>query len=215
MVSWALILLNSFWSVENSTSNVLMHLQIQTHQDWILCLRRSAVQEEIIMSTYLESTQWSDQIIRTWPLVIPMNRNPLTWSQIQSSWSAQHPSRTDGLQTLWSHRHMNMRRCYGTDLVWHGFGPSTNMDEEDGGHGESGFQSQRVPCRNVPGSVNTGVLKQRHQWIKLLSMQTALSASCWTWLVEVCPWQTTDDRRMVHLFFTWTLRRRLNCCAVG
>lgn len=56
---------------------------------------------------------------------------------------------------------MNMRRCYGTDLVRHGFGPSANMDEEDGGQGESGSQSQRVPCRNVPGSVNARVLIQQ------------------------------------------------------
>lgn len=50
--------------------------------------------------------------------------------------------------------------CVGTNLVWHSFRPGTDVDEEDGGHWQFGFQNQTVSCRNVQGSVSVGALRQ-------------------------------------------------------
>ncbi len=66
-------------------STVLLHSISGVLDLYLFSLLRN---KEIIKCTYLESTQWSDQTIRTWPLVILMKRNPFTWSKVKHSWES-------------------------------------------------------------------------------------------------------------------------------
>lgn len=59
-----------------------------------------------------------------------------------------------------SYFNLTLLLCVDTDLVWHSFGLGTNMDEEDRGQRQCGFQSQSVSCGNFPGSIDMRVLTQ-------------------------------------------------------
>lgn len=93
--------------------------------------------------------------------------------------------------------HANKENRAGTDLVRHGFGPSTNVDQEDRGQRQLDLQSQSVPCRNVPGSVDTRVLTQGDTIRGSEHLQCGSA-------------RDGSGQRS-----TCTLRRRLNCWAVG
>ncbi len=62
----------------------------------------------------MESTQWSDQTIRTWPLVILMKRNPFTWSKVKHSWESFSVGCVSLTSRLWV-----TFRTYCRDRHWH------------------------------------------------------------------------------------------------